>query len=309
MNTIPSPAFAENSLDRADHLRTDPEIFGSLMRQETSKCLLFANGEILSDDMGGIEWVSPSSLRFLPVLETIFLGQEDGEMRYAASLNGGPDEFDGMFEGAKFRDVRATAMKLSALTKGASSHPSLGIIAQAKSMLSWHETHGFCAKCGAKTDIIKAGYERKCPECDTNHFPRTDPVVIMLITNGDRVLMGRGPHFPPHVFSALAGFMEPGETIEAAVARETYEEASIETGAVQYITSQPWPWPSSLMIGCIAAAKTTEIKINDGELEEVCWFSREDILKARTGESETLILPPDIAIARTLLEHWLAETA
>jgi NAD+ diphosphatase len=230
-------------------------------------------------------------------------------MRYAANLNGGPDEFDGMFEGAKFRDVRATAMKLSALTKRVSSHPSLGVIAQAKSMLSWHETHGFCAKCGAKTDIIKAGYERKCPECDTNHFPRTDPVVIMLITDGNRVLMGRGPHFPPHVFSALAGFMEPGETIEAAVARETYEEASIETGAVQYITSQPWPWPSSLMIGCVAAAKTTEIKINDGELEEVCWFSREDILKARTGESETLILPPDIAIARTLLEHWLAETA
>ena len=155
MTNIPSPAFAENALDRADHLRTDPEIFGTHFRAETSKCLLFANGEILGDEVGDIHWVSPSSLRFLPVLETIFLGLENGEMRYAASLNGAPDDFDSMFEDGKFRDVRATAMKLTALAHGTKkqSHPSLGIIAQAKSMLSWHESHGFCAKCGAKCEI------------------------------------------------------------------------------------------------------------------------------------------------------------
>jgi NAD+ diphosphatase len=307
MKILPPPAFATNALDRADHLRTDPEILGMHMRSETSKCLLFASGEVLGDETGDIEWVSPSSLRFLPVHETIFLGLEGDEMRYAASLNGTPHEFDDMFEDAKFRDVRATAMKLTSMVDGA-SHPSLGIIAQAKSMLSWHESHGFCAKCGSKTETIKAGYERKCPECDTSHFPRTDPVVIMLITDGDRILMGRGPHFPPNFFSALAGFMEPGETVEAAVARETHEEASISVENVRYINSQPWPWPSSLMIGCIADATTTDIKINDGELEDVRWFERREILEARSGEATDLMLPPNIAIARSLIEHWLAET-
>lgn len=306
MKTLPLPAFATNVLDRADHFRTDPEILGSHLRSETSRCLLFASGEILGNAVGDIEWVSSSSLKFLPVNETIFLGLERGEMRYATSLNGAPHEFDDMFEGAKFRDVRATAMKLTSIA-GGTSHPSLGAIAQAKSMLAWHENHGFCAKCGCKTDIVKAGYERKCPECDTSHFPRTDPVVIMLITNGDNVLMGRGPHFPPKNFSALAGFMEPGETIEAAVARETYEEASINVDNVRYINNQPWPWPSSLMIGCIADATTTDIKINDGELEDVRWFNRTEILKARSGKATDLMLPPDIAIARSLLEHWLIE--
>jgi len=301
-------AFTGNPLDRADYLRGDDEILGDWFKKEDSKTVVFAGDTLLSNPIGDIEWLATSKLRFLPTKQAIFLGLDDGAPRYGVSLDGFASDFEDMFEDAKFRDVRGTAMKLA-------SHGidkitgSLGIVAQAKSMLAWHESHGFCAKCGTKTDIAKAGYERKCPACDASHFPRTDPVVIMLTVHEDKILMGRGPHFPPGFFSALAGFMEPGETIEEAAVRETYEEAGIRIKNVRYVKSQPWPWPSSLMIGCIADAVDTEIHINDGELEEVAWFTRDQIMAAKNEISADLMLPPSIAIARNLIEIWLQETA
>ncbi len=165
----------------------------------------------------------------------------------------------------------------SLMIEGGLTQERLSILAQARSILHWHFTHGFCAKCGAKSLMADSGYKRVCPSCQTEHFPRTDPVVIMAVRHGDQVLLGRQASWPPNMFSALAGFMEPGETIEQAVAREVLEEAGIKVGAVSYVTTQPWPFPSSLMIGMIAEATTTEIKLDPAELEDARWFTRADL--------------------------------
>lgn len=165
----------------------------------------------------------------------------------------------------------------SLMIEGGLTQERLSILAQARSILHWHFTHGFCAKCGAKSLMADSGYKRVCPSCQTEHFPRTDPVVIMAVRHGDQVLLGRQASWPPNMFSALAGFMEPGETIEQAVAREVLEEAGIKVGAVSYVTTQPWPFPSSLMIGMIAEATTTEIKLDTAELEDARWFTRADL--------------------------------
>ncbi len=165
----------------------------------------------------------------------------------------------------------------SLMIDGGLTQERLSILAQARSILHWHASHGFCAKCGAQSLMADAGYKRVCPVCKTEHFPRTDPVVIMAVRHHDQILLGRQASWPPNMFSALAGFMEPGETIEQAVAREVLEEAGIKVGAVSYVTTQPWPFPSSLMIGMIAEATTTEIKLDPAELEEARWFTRGDL--------------------------------
>ncbi len=165
----------------------------------------------------------------------------------------------------------------SLMIEGGLTQERLSILAQARSILHWHESHGFCAKCGAKSFMADAGYKRICPDCKAEHFPRTDPVVIMAVRHKDQILLGRQASWPPNMYSALAGFMEPGETIEQAVAREVMEEAGIKVGAVSYVTTQPWPFPSSLMIGMIAEATTTEIKLDPAELEDARWFNRADL--------------------------------
>jgi NAD+ diphosphatase len=165
----------------------------------------------------------------------------------------------------------------SLMIEGGLTQERLSILAQARSILHWHSSHGFCAKCGAQSLMADAGYKRVCPSCKAEHFPRTDPVVIMAVRHGDQILLGRQASWPPNMFSALAGFMEPGETIEQAVAREVLEEAGIAVGAVSYVTTQPWPFPSSLMIGMIAEATTTEIKLDPAELEDARWFARADL--------------------------------
>ncbi len=165
----------------------------------------------------------------------------------------------------------------SLMIEGGLTQERLSILAQARSILHWHERHSFCANCGAKSLMADAGYKRVCLTCKTEHFPRTDPVVIMAVRHGDQILLGRQASWPPNMYSALAGFMEPGETIEQAVAREVLEEAGIKVGAVSYVTTQPWPFPSSLMIGMIAEATTTEMKLDPAELEDARWFSRADI--------------------------------
>ncbi len=179
------------------------------------------------------------------------------------------------------------------------------IMGQAKAMIDWHQRHGFCARCGAPTAIADAGYRRVCGSCHAEHFPRTDPVVIMLATHGDRCLVGRGKQFPQGMYSALAGFIEPGETIEEAVRRELKEESGIETGEVTYKFNQPWPFPSSLMIGCFAEALTTELHVDQNEIAEARWLDR---TTARTiitgGRVEGIWLPPAIAIAHHLIKAW-----
>jgi NAD+ diphosphatase len=181
--------------------------------------------------------------------------------------------------------------------------------------LDWHNRHRFCANCGAKTDAAAAGNTRVCPECKTQHFPRTDPVSIMLVVKGDKCLLGRKAMFPPGMYSALAGFIEPGETIEDAVRREVLEESGIHTSTVRYMFSQPWPFPSSLMMGCIAEATSEEITIDEDELEHAGWFSRDEIEEAlersiNTPPGDGLFrMPHPIAIAHHLVRAWLLETA
>ena len=178
------------------------------------------------------------------------------------------------------------------------------IIAQARSLLDWHARHQFCAVCGGKTLLAKAGYSRTCQLCHAEHFPRTDPVVIMLAVKGDHALVGRGANFPPRFFSALAGFVEPGESLEEAVARELYEEAGIRTARVRYLASQPWPFPSSLMIAAFAEATNLDITLDTDELEEARWVTKDEVRAALAGTGDWMA-PPPMAIAHTLLKAWV----
>jgi NAD+ diphosphatase len=181
------------------------------------------------------------------------------------------------------------------------------LFAAALSLAWWHSRHGFCANCGSGTDIERGGWSRKCAVCEAQHFPRVDPVVIMLAEHDGRLLLGRQPQYPPSRYSALAGFLEPGESIEAAVARELFEEAGIAVADVTYVASQPWPFPSSLMIGAHARALGNELTIDRTELDDARWFTRAEIAAALAGEEDAPFRPPPrFAIARTLLERWLA---
>jgi NAD+ diphosphatase len=182
---------------------------------------------------------------------------------------------------------------------------TLGELAQAASLLHWNHTHRFCGRCGAKTEMRIGGYKRVCASCNAEHFPRTDPVAIMLAVTRDHCLLGRSPHFPPGMYSALAGFIEPGETIEQAVRREVMEESGIELGRVVYHASQPWPFPHSLMIGCFGEAVTEDIRFDGNELEDCRWFTREETKAILAGTHEAEIrCPPPGAIAHHLIRGW-----
>ncbi len=180
--------------------------------------------------------------------------------------------------------------------------------ATAKALYSWHASHRFCACCGTASEMYQAGWQRRCPACGAPHFPRTDPVVIMLIIRGNSVLMGRSPGWPEGMYSLLAGFVEPGETIEAAVRREVYEEAGIRVGAVRYLASQPWAFPASLMMGCEGIALSDDITIDPIEIEDALWVTREEIAQAFAGQHPRLAPARQGAIAHFLLRNWLADT-
>ena len=247
--------------------------------------------------------------------EPIFLGLDDGKARFARDISNWepievPDTVGAFLDpseqahpdtdDAVFAELRANMTRLS--PRGAE------LVATAKAILGWHETHGFCARCGAKTEIGQAGWQRDCPACGAHHFPRTDPVVIMLITKGNSVLVGRSPGWPEGMYSLLAGFVEPGETIEAAVRREVLEESGVQVGQVDYLSSQPWPFPSSLMFGCQGHATSNEITIDPEEIEDARWVTREEMLEAMAGRHAVLKPARKGAIARFLIDNWLADT-
>jgi NAD+ diphosphatase len=255
-----------------------------------------------------------------PVLDNardteIFLGLEDGCPRFAVMI---PDWEETIVEpGAPpfvdqsrqthpdlpdtfaFGELRAVMSELSPVDSGNA--------AAARGIFAWHERHRFCANCGVGSVVDDAGWRRTCPACNAQHFPRTDPVVIMLIVHHNEVLLGRSPAWPEGMYSLLAGFMEPGESIEAAVRRETWEESSVVVGEVEYLSSQPWPFPSSLMIGCLGHALTTEITCDTVELEDAKWVSRETLLAAMHGGVPGLKPSRKGSIARFLLDRWLAD--
>ncbi len=317
---MPNPnTFANNPLDRASEKRTDPDWLAAQIKAPSTLIVPFWDLKPMilpPAEKGGareVGWLRPGALEGLASRKavTVFLGQEHGEKGdtsfFAVDLDLGRDpEREGPLAGfGKFHDLRAAAMSLPA-TEAA-------IMAQAKSMIDWHKRHGFCAVCGAGTEIEEGGYKRQCPSCGAEHFPRTDPVVISLVVSGDKCLMGRGPQWPKGMFSALAGFLEPGETVEEAVAREIMEETAVKVGRVDYQFSQPWPFPSSLMMGCIAEladGASMETKVDGIEIAEARWFAKGDIRAALAGgevtdENGPFMVSPPLAIAHQLLKVWV----
>jgi NAD+ diphosphatase len=204
-------------------------------------------------------------------------------------------------------DGDGTALPLLGLREAAAALPQAdgGLAAYAAALLGWHRRHRFCANCGAPTEVREAGHVRHCPACGTDHHPRTDPVVIMLVLRGDEVLLGRQASWPAGRYSALAGFVEPGESLEEAVAREVLEESGVTVGPPRYVSSQPWPFPASLMVGFTTPWASGEPVLGDEELEDVRWFARAEVEEAVAGRGP-LELPPRLAIARRLLDGWLA---
>ncbi len=284
--------FTGNPLDRADHLRSSADAIAKLRSDPGARYLAFQELKPVLDTGSGrprLLWQQEDHMP--PDAEPVFLGLQGQIPHFAFAVPSG-EPMPG-----RALDTRSAAMQMEAA--------DTAIIGQARSLLSWHQNHQHCAVCGGPTTLTKAGYARKCTSdsCNAEHFPRTDPVVIMLIIDGDRCLLGRQPAFPERFFSALAGFIEPGETIEEAVARETWEEAGIRCGRVRYLASQPWPFPSSLMIGCFAEAVSFDIQIDATELEEARWFTRSEVEAAIAG-SGPFLMPPPMAIAHHLIKAW-----
>jgi NAD+ diphosphatase len=246
---------------------------------------------------------SPDEIRALaPVTETVFLGLAGEAGRFGIALDieatkalkGRPDLI--------VTDLRSIAVQ------GMVGPDHLAALAEGKALLSWHARHRFCANCGTPTEMQQAGWKRVCPSCKVEHFPRTDPVAIMLAVDGDRCLLGRAGRFVNNMWSCLAGFIEPGESIEDAVRRETLEEAGIVCGEVKYFASQPWPFPMSLMIGCHARATNTDITVDRTELEDARWFTREETALMFLGQHpEGINIPPPIAIAHHIIRAWVEE--
>ena len=228
----------------------------------------------------------------------VFLGLEGDIAHFAVEMTDGNPAFDDL--GAGFRDLRECVLT------GAVGGGEAAILAQGKALIDWHSRHRFCAACGNPTELAEAGYKRFCRTCNAEHFPRTDPVVIMLAHRDGKALLGRGKNFPGRMFSALAGFIEPGETIEEAVAREIREESGIEVGAVHYHSTQPWPFPMSLMIGCLAEAVSEEITIDEAEIAECRWVPRDVLHDALHGRGDgSISVPPPMAIAHHLIRAFV----
>jgi NAD+ diphosphatase len=278
----PEPFFSGPGLDRADALRADEAALAALASSERALQLQWRDGLPELSEKGRLTWAAPDNAE-------LFLGFEGDSPRFSA-----------------IEDVTADARSAFPLMSilHADDAP---LFASALSLGRWHGRHRFCANCGQLTGIVRGGWSRRCPSCGAEHYPRVDPVVIMLAEHRGQLLLGRQPHYPPGRYSALAGFVEVGETLEAAVARELHEEAGIRVRDVRYVASQPWPFPSSLMLGCHAEAEGMELRIDTAELDNARWFSREEIAAALSGSADAPFLPPPrAAIARTLLERWLA---
>ncbi|MGB3711175.1 MAG: NAD(+) diphosphatase [Erythrobacter sp.] len=293
-------AFAGSPIERADQIRCDPEQLAAQMNWR-ARVLLLEDLLPQIDDTGALVWGTLADVA--EDAELVFLGLLDEKPCFAAV----PDSGAG---GPAYAMPRAWAAMQQL------SPEDLSIYGGARSLVDWHARHRFCARCGSTTKLAKGGWQRSCDDCGADHFPRTDPVTIMLVENpelnGGSLLLGRQPRFPPRSFSALAGFVEPGETIEEAVAREVWEEAGLRVRDVEYIATQPWPFPSQLMIGCHSMTDDVEITLDELELEEARWFSRAEVAMAMedakqdgAGEMAPFGVPPPTAIAHSLLRWWL----
>ncbi len=258
------------------------------------------NGQIALEQGGGLQFgaaVAQATSGTDPLV--IYLGNAEGVGEVFARDLGRGEPAPALPGGAEWVDLRLTLLRLSAT--------EAELAATARALIHWHQTHGFCAVCGAASKSSHAGWQRLCVACNAAHFPRTDPVVIMLVTKGERLLVGRSPGWPEGMYSTLAGFMEPGETVEAAVRREVFEETGVQVGAVRYLSSQPWPFPASLMLGCHGIALSDEITLDPVELEEALWIPRDEWVSVLAGSHPKLKPLRQGSIAQAMIVNWLAD--
>jgi NAD+ diphosphatase len=297
------PAFVTDILDRAAHLRGDDSKLMALEgRRDARAYVVHRDSLVVKQDAGAPRALLTidEALKFGANPGTIFLGLRDGAPVFGMGISAAAVESLLPREDVKVSELRGMAMQ------GLVPPDQLSAIAVAKSMVNWHQRHGYCANCGTRTAMREGGWKRECPNCKAEHFPRTDPVVIMLVALDDRVLLGRQKQFPPGMYSCLAGFVEAAETIEDAVRREIFEESGIRCTDVNYYMTQPWPYPSSLMIGCTARATNENIVVDRTELEDARWFDRtEATLMIKRQHPDGLAGPHPFAIAHHLLGRWL----
>lgn len=312
MKIAETVTFGGSGLDRAAEMRGKTDM---LRAQQTARAVLLWRGKpmISGDDLVRVPLDHPIMRDASQAM--IFLGREEGAAVFAADLSGwtpadlDADTLNSFLDpseqrhparpDASFAELRAIMTRLSPR--------DAELAATAKAVMGWHQSHRFCAQCGAESVMAMGGWQRDCGACGGHHFPRTDPVVIMLITYGNSVLVGRSPGWPDGMYSLLAGFVEPGETIEAAVRREVFEEAGVRVGAVSYLSSQPWPFPASLMFGCSGEALGTDLTIDPEEIEDAIWVTREQMAEAFSGNHPKLLPARKGAIAHFLLEAWLSD--
>jgi NAD+ diphosphatase len=315
MQLFEGVTFGPSGLDRAAHLRSSEVSEEVRSHQRAGHAIVLWRGKSLLD-AGETRTLVRLPLDH-PLLEEardpLLLGQEKNGLCFAYDLSDWtPDQdVDDSFvdfteqqhplmpEDQTFADLRANMTRLSVRDAELAS--------TAKALFAWHRSHRFCAACGHRSDMVQSGWQRSCPACGTQHFPRTDPVVIMLITHGDKVLIGRSPGWPEGMYSLLAGFVEPGETPESAVRREVLEEAGVHVGRVDYLGSQPWAFPNSLMMGFRGEAMGTELNIDPNEIEEAIWVSRDEMMQALAGDHAFLKPARKGAIAEFILRHWVAD--
>ena len=281
-------SFTGSRLDRADHVRADPDRLAGYMNWKAR--VLALDGLMPSlDDTNRLAW---GTLADVPEdAELCFLGLDEGKACFAAV----PPRGD-----ATPRMANPQLWSLMATLQP----DDLALYGGARSLTDWHARHRFCAQCGGDTKLAKGGWQRDCTNCGASHFPRTDPVTIMLVEHDGRLMLGRGLGWPEGRFTALAGFVEPGESIEEGVAREVLEEAGVRVRDVTYVASQPWPFPSQLMIGCHSHADSDELTIDETEMAEINFYTRDEVQAALAGDGP-FVAPPPHAIAHYLMQWWI----
>jgi NAD+ diphosphatase len=286
-------SFTGNPLDRASAERTDPAWVAAQQQRPDALFLPLWQAKPLLKDRHAA-FLTHTEIETADALR-VFLGLRDGKPLFALAM--ADSEAPPLTEHGEFHDMRAAAFILPAA--------DAAIAGQAKALIDWHRRHGFCPNCGNATEIQDGGYRRVCPACSAEHFPRTDPVVIMLPVLGDECLLGHNKRFPEGFYSAFAGFLEPGETMEEGVRRELQEEAGLTVGDIRYHASQPWPFPSSLMLGCYAQAMSKDFRIDGKEIGAARWMHKSEIRERLAGQKDDgLKLPATIAIARVLISDW-----
>lgn len=310
--------FTGSGLDRAADLRSNPErmaellVAGLVLPVWRGKPLATAGADLTP----ALGWLTTDHPVLAAISDPMFLGLDDGIARFAADISdwepdaGTEPVVQAFFDPSQqrhpdlpsdhaFVELRSIMLDLTAR--------EAELVATAKAVLHWHRSHRFCSVCGGASAPINAGWQRACPACKAQHFPRTDPVVIMLVTRGNRALLGRSAIWPAGMYSCLAGFVEPGETPEAAVRREVAEETGVPVGRVRYVSSQPWPFPASLMMGFTAEALDDTITLDPEELEDALWITREDMVEVMAGGHPTIRPARKGAIAHSLIANWLAD--